>query len=188
MRYNAGQSMEGYPPGASPVLCEHCSMQGHADRNASLVIGQRLSARYQEPLKQKPQAPVRRAGRGSKDSGVGLSQDAKRQSRPSTDDARHADGNGHGTNNTKMAKVLLIQFSPRELINRSAREGTSLDQPSSLNRNKTQTQLLTTHILSIEMMHTTVKHIEDRFTSKRANIVDNVYTWRIRRKNAVFIL
>jgi len=97
IRYNAGQPMEGYTPGASLVLCEHCSMQGHADRNASLVIGQRLIARSQEPLKEKPPAPVRRAGRESKDSGVVLSQDAKRESRPSPDDARHGDGNGHGT-------------------------------------------------------------------------------------------
>src|SRR5712691_10560285 len=97
IRYNAGQPMEGYTRGASLVLCEHCSMQGHADRNASLVIGQRLIARSQEPLKEKPPAPVRRAGRESKDSGVVLSQDAKRESRPSPDDARHGDGNGHGT-------------------------------------------------------------------------------------------
>ena len=72
-------------------------MQGHADRNASLVIGQRLIARSQEPRKEKPPAPVRRAGRESKDSGVVLSQDATRESRPSADDARHGDGNGHGT-------------------------------------------------------------------------------------------
>jgi putative transposase len=97
IRYNAGQPMEGYTPGASLVLCAYCSMQGHADRNASLVIGQRLIARFQEPLKEKPQAPVRRAGRESKDSGVVLSQDAKSESRPSPDDARHGDGNGHGT-------------------------------------------------------------------------------------------
>ena len=97
IRYNAGQPMEGYTPGASLVLCEHCSMQGHADRNASLVIGQRLIARSQEPRKEKPPAPVRRAGRESKDSGVVLSQDATRESRPSSDDARHGDGNGHGT-------------------------------------------------------------------------------------------
>ena len=97
MRYNAGQPMQGYTPGASLVFCVHCSMQGHADRNASLVIGQRLIARSQEPRKEKPLAPVRRAGRESKDSGVVLSQDATRERRPSTDDARHGESNGHGT-------------------------------------------------------------------------------------------
>ena len=72
-------------------------MKAHGILPYSLVIGQRLIARSQEPLKEKPQAPVRRAGRESKDAGVVLSQDAKRESRPSPDDARHGDGNGHGT-------------------------------------------------------------------------------------------
>jgi hypothetical protein len=40
---------------------------------------------------------LRRAGREEKSSGVALSQDAKRKSRPSTDLARHGVGNGHGT-------------------------------------------------------------------------------------------
>jgi hypothetical protein len=47
-------------------------MRGHADRNASLRIGQRLIERYQEPQKEKPLALLRRAKRESKDSGVGI--------------------------------------------------------------------------------------------------------------------
>jgi putative transposase len=105
IRYDAGQPMEGYTPGASLVLCEHCSMQGHADRNASLVIGQRLIARFQEPRKEKPPTPVRRAGRESKDSGVVVSQDATRESRPSADDAWHGDSNGHGTAQEKKRRM-----------------------------------------------------------------------------------
>ena len=105
IRYNTGQPMQGYTPGASLVFCEHCSMQGHADRNASLVIGQRLIARSQEPRKEKPLAPVRRAGRESKDSGVVLSQDAQRERRPSADDARHGDGNGHGTAHERRRRM-----------------------------------------------------------------------------------
>ncbi len=97
VRYNADQPAEGYTPGASLVLCEACQMQGHADRNASLVIGQRLITRSQTPFKEKPHAPVRCAGRVSKETGVALSQDAKREPRPSTDLARHGDCNGHGT-------------------------------------------------------------------------------------------
>ncbi len=97
VRYAEGQPVAGYTPGAPLVLCEACAMRGNADRNASLVIGQRLIARSQAPLKEKPHAPVRRAGREEKSSGVALSQDAKRKSRPSTDLARHGDGNGHGT-------------------------------------------------------------------------------------------
>src|SRR6266851_7813853 len=64
----------------------------------SLIIGQRLIARSQDPCKEKPPALAQRAKRESRDSGVGISQDAKRTSRPSTDDARRGEcPNGHGT-------------------------------------------------------------------------------------------
>ena len=98
IRYNQGQPVEGYTPGAALVYCQECQMRGHADRNASLRIGQRLIARSQDPQKEKPHALARRAKRESKDSGVGVSQDAKRQSGPSTHQARRGDhANGHGT-------------------------------------------------------------------------------------------
>ncbi len=83
VRYNAGQPVEGYTPGASLVLCETCQMRDHSDRNASLVIGQRLLERYAEPLKEKPHTAVRRGGRVSKETGVARSQDAKRKKGPS---------------------------------------------------------------------------------------------------------
>src|SRR5260370_11382535 len=46
-RYNAGQPAEGYTPGASLVWCSDCQMRGNPDRNASMMIGQRLLVRYQ---------------------------------------------------------------------------------------------------------------------------------------------
>jgi putative transposase len=97
VRYARGQPESGYTPGTPLCLCPGCHMRGNADRNASLVIGQRLIARSQEPLKEKPHAPVRRAGRESEDSGVVLSQDAKREEKPPLSQARQGDGNGHGT-------------------------------------------------------------------------------------------
>ncbi len=96
VRYHAGQPATGYTPGASLVLCPDCQMQGHADRNASLVIGQRLIARYQRPLQEKPQAPLR-AERVVKATGVSRSQVAKRKEKPSIAQARHGEGNEHGT-------------------------------------------------------------------------------------------
>jgi putative transposase len=95
-RYHAGQPASGYTPGASLVLCPGCQMQGHADRNASLVIGQRLIARYQKPFQEKPQAPLR-AERVVKATGVSRSQVAKRKEKPSISHARHGEGNEHGT-------------------------------------------------------------------------------------------
>src|SRR5215469_9916722 len=98
IRYNQGEPEEGYTPGASLCLCPQCQMRDHADRNASLRIGQRLIERYPDPVKEKPHTPVRRAGRVSKGMGVGISQDAKREGQPSIAQARRGDHtNGHGT-------------------------------------------------------------------------------------------
>jgi putative transposase len=92
-RYAAGQPAEGYTPGAPLVLCHECGMAGNADRNASLMIGQRLVTRYH---KGKPPAPLA-TERVSKDTGVALCQDAESKEGPSILSARHAESNGHGT-------------------------------------------------------------------------------------------
>jgi putative transposase len=47
-RYDAGKPAEGYTPGAPLVYCPQCFMHGNSDRNASIVIGKRLLARYQQ--------------------------------------------------------------------------------------------------------------------------------------------
>jgi len=98
VRYAAGQPEEGYTPGTPLVLCKQCQMRGHADRNASIVIGHRLIARYQpeRPPKEKPHAP-RPAERELKDSGVTVSQEAKGEEYPSIAPTRHGRSNGHGT-------------------------------------------------------------------------------------------
>ncbi|HLZ60981.1 MAG TPA: transposase [Ktedonosporobacter sp.] len=105
IRYNTGEPVEGYTPGGTLVLCQQCQMRGHSDRNASLVIGQRLIARYQEPSKEKPHTAVRRGGRASKETGVTRSQDAKRKKGPSISHARQGDGNEHGTAQGKRHRM-----------------------------------------------------------------------------------
>jgi IS605 OrfB family transposase len=105
VRYHADQPATGYTPGASLVLCETCQMRDHADRNASLRIGQRLLERSQEPSKEKPHTAGRRGGRVSKETGVTRSQDAKRQSGPSPHTARHGDGNEYGTTQEKKHRM-----------------------------------------------------------------------------------
>jgi putative transposase len=96
-RYAAGQPIEGYMTGAPLVLCPVCEMRGHADRNASLVIGQRLLTRYQTTPQEKPPTP-RLAERASKDTGVVLSQDAENGScRPSILSERYGEHNAPGT-------------------------------------------------------------------------------------------
>jgi putative transposase len=95
-RYEEGQPAEGYTSGAPLVLCQACERRGNADRNASLVIGQRLITRYQQSSQGKPQAPLR-GERVVKATGVAVCQDAKSEEGPSLPQARHADGNEHGT-------------------------------------------------------------------------------------------
>jgi len=95
-RYAQGMSAEGYTLGAPLVLCSQCGMRGNADRNASLVIGQRLIMRYQKSSQGKPQAPLL-GERGEKSPGGEACQDAKSEEGPSLPQARHAGCNEHGT-------------------------------------------------------------------------------------------
>jgi putative transposase len=97
VRYAAGQTPEGYTPGAPLVLCPACDMRGHADRNASLVIGKRLVARYQNTQEEKPLAPLL-AERESKDSGIGGSHEPETEAvGHSSLSERHGTPNAHGT-------------------------------------------------------------------------------------------
>jgi putative transposase len=100
-RYAQGQPEEGYQMGTPLVRCPACQMRGHADRNASLRIGQKLMARYQPPspekAEEKPHAPQPSAERSAKAEGVPGSQDAKGEEPPSMAPAGHGSGNGHGT-------------------------------------------------------------------------------------------
>lgn len=105
VRYQAGQPQKGYTPGASLVWCETCQMRDHADRNASLRIGQRLLERYHEPLKGKPPPAGGRSSRASKEAGVTRSQDAERRQGPSLSQARQGDGNAHGTAQENMLRM-----------------------------------------------------------------------------------
>jgi putative transposase len=96
-RYEAGTPAEGYTPGAPLVYCPQCQMQGNSDRNASIIVGKRLLARYNLlPLQEKPHAPLH-AERPVKAGGVRRSQDAKGSGRPSTDHVRHGTANALGT-------------------------------------------------------------------------------------------
>jgi hypothetical protein len=97
-RYHADQPAEGYTPGASLAYCPICRMYENADRNASIVVGKRLLARYQQThCKEKPHAPLRRAGRSVKTGGVTLSQKAIRVRGPSPQYAWQGASNAVGT-------------------------------------------------------------------------------------------
>jgi transposase len=115
-RYHQGQPAEGYTQGAPLVLCHQCGMQGHADRNASLMIGQRLVARYRQPLQEKPSTPLPRGERVEKSTGVLLSQEVKRTEEPSTLRARRGGRNEHGTAQGRRPRMRTLSPSiPRPL-------------------------------------------------------------------------
>ena len=97
-RYDAGKPAEGYTPGAPLVYCPECQMRGNSDRNAAIMVGKRLLARYQQThLKEKPHALLQRTERSSKEGGVRRSQDAESTARPSTNRARYGTANAQGT-------------------------------------------------------------------------------------------
>ena len=102
-RYDTGKPAEGYTPGAPLVACAHCGMKGNADRNASLVIGQRLITRYQK-FQEKPPTPLL-VERGEKSTGVVVSQGAGCKEKPSLSQARHGDTNEHGTAQERLLRM-----------------------------------------------------------------------------------
>ena len=95
-RYDEGRPAQGYTYGTPLVLCHQCGMKGNADRNASLVIGQRLITRYQKTSQGKPPPPLL-VERVEKSTGVEVRQDATCEEEPSIPQARHAESNEHGT-------------------------------------------------------------------------------------------
>jgi putative transposase len=114
--YSEGKPAEGYTYGAPLVLCHQCGMRGNSDRNASLVIGQRLIARYQKLSKEKPPTPLV-AERVEQSTGVVISQDAQSVgTRSSNGSARHGDHNEHGTaQETGMRMVAPVSDIPSQL-------------------------------------------------------------------------
>ena len=106
-RYDAKQPAEGYTPGAPLVYCPQCQMHGNSDRNAAIVIGKRLLARYQQTsLKEKPHAPVQRAERTTKVEGIRRSQVAKGSGRPSANLVRHGTAKAQGTAQDTSARMV----------------------------------------------------------------------------------
>jgi hypothetical protein len=112
-RYAANQPVEGYTPGAPLVYCPACGMRGHADRNASIVIGQRLIMKYRS--QEKPHAPLA-PERPVKAGGVAGSQDAESKGRLSTDPAGHGASNEQGTaQDTSTGMAEGVSGIPRQL-------------------------------------------------------------------------
>jgi len=76
-RYYEGQEPKGYTMGAPLVYCGKCGMKGNADRNASLMIGNRLFERFKLFFLEKPQTSTR--AREEQSSGVAALQEPNTQ-------------------------------------------------------------------------------------------------------------
>ena len=98
-RYCEGQPAEGYQMGAPLVYCATCGMKGNSDRNASLMIGNRLFARFGIIFQEKPPlVRVRSHEQASQDAGVVALQEPNVQVMGhSSLWTGHESNNGHGT-------------------------------------------------------------------------------------------
>lgn len=106
----------GYTVGTPLIVCPVCGKRDNADRNASLVIGQRLITRYQE----KPHT-LSTMKEDEKSSGSIISQDAESEQSPSCSlTQRHGERRGHGTarsNECEMDISLLSIATQLRLFN-----------------------------------------------------------------------
>ena len=106
IRYAQEMPEEGYTVGTPLMVCLECGKRDNADRNASLVIGQRLIQRYQE----KP--PTLSSKEETKVSGAIISQDAKNTQHPSRGAVqRHGDHRGHGTAQREAGLMETVSLS-----------------------------------------------------------------------------
>jgi putative transposase len=127
-RYNTGQPQKGYTPGAPLMYCERCNKQGHADRNASLVIGKRLITRYQP--QEKPPTPLA-IERPAKAGGVICFQDAERAGRLSTNPTRHEADNEQGTAQYTVSRMgETVSGIPRPLRHAASSGHAAHTQPA----------------------------------------------------------
>jgi len=96
-RYCEGQEPKGYTMGAPLVSCKECGMKGNADRNASLMIGNRLFERFGIYLQEKPQT-LPATEREEQSSGGAVLQEPKDEAvgHPSLSSG-HENSNEHGT-------------------------------------------------------------------------------------------
>jgi transposase len=106
-RYRDGQPPDGYTYGAPLVSCKKCEMRGNADRNASLVIGNRLFERFRILFQEKPQTPLGRLEREEQSSGVAVLQEPNAQVvGHSSLCVGHESRNGHGTAQDSHSRMV----------------------------------------------------------------------------------
>ena len=104
-RYAEGEPAQGYTYGAPLVYCPECEMRGNADRNASLMIGNRLFSRFDIFFQEKPQTSTR--AREEQSSGVTPLQEPKVEVvGHSSLSTGHESRNGHGTAQNGSSRMV----------------------------------------------------------------------------------
>jgi IS605 OrfB family transposase len=121
-RYAEGQPAEGYTYGAPLAYCAKCGMKGNSDRNASLMIGNRLFARLGVFFQEKPQT-LPATEREEQSSGVGVLQEPKVEAvGHSSLSTGHESTNGHGTaQNSSLRMVGPVRDITNPLRSQSSR-------------------------------------------------------------------
>ncbi len=119
-RYAEGQEAKGYTYGAPLVSCEKCGMKGNADRNACLMIGNRLFARFGIFFQEKPQT-LPATEREEQSSGVGVLQEPKDEAvGHSSLSSGHESSNEHGTaqdSHPRMVGPAVPPLGVRDITN-----------------------------------------------------------------------
>jgi putative transposase len=96
-RYHEGEKPEGYQMGAPLCKCTVCKRLDHADRNASLQIGNKFFARYGIILQEKPQTLLATERTEQSAGGVALQEPNVQAVGQSSLWSGHESNNGHGT-------------------------------------------------------------------------------------------
>jgi hypothetical protein len=92
--------------GAPLVYCEKCGMKGNSDRNASLMIGNRLFARFGIFFQEKPQT-LPATEREEQSSGVAALQEPKDEAvGHSSLSSGHESSNGHGAAQNSLPRMV----------------------------------------------------------------------------------
>ncbi len=106
-RYCEGHEPKGYQMGAPLVFCAACGMKGNSDRNVSLIIGNRLFARFGIFQEKPPLVWVRSHEQASQDVGVVPLQEPNVQVVGQLSQRIwHESDNGHGTAQNGTSRLV----------------------------------------------------------------------------------
>jgi putative transposase len=105
-RYAEGQDAQGYTSGAPLVFCATCGMKGNADRNASVMIGNRLFERFGISFQEKPPTPPALEKEEQSSGGAALQEPKDEAVGHFSLSSGHESSTGHGTAQNSPSRMV----------------------------------------------------------------------------------